>query len=142
MKNKHLIERIVRRVLKENDEAETVKISNMKRNIMGTLSFDMKVEGMKLPQDFIVYPMNASDTSIKIQSDKRFGRLNLSTGEGIMTRKNINNAASIHLSRGDNMTFKLTSSQLSSLKNAIKNTGGKSVGKSGISSDNSGAMEL
>ncbi len=142
MKNKHLIERFIRKIIKENEEAETVKISNMKRNVMGTLSFDMKVEGMKLPQDFIVYPMNAGDTSIKIQSDKRFGRLNLSTGEGIMNKKNVNNASSIHLSRGDNMTFKLTSSQLSALKNAIKNTGGKSVGNAGVSSDNSGAMEL
>lgn len=142
MLNRHKLEEMIRKIIKESDEPETVKISNMKRNIMGTLSFDMKVEGMKLPQDFIVYPMNAGDTSIKIQSDKRFGRLNLSTGEGIMNKKNVNNASSIHLSRGDNMTFKLTSSQLSSLKNAIKNTGGKSVGNAGISSDNSGAMEL
>jgi hypothetical protein len=142
LKNKQLIERFIRKFLNENDEVETVKISNMKRNIMGTLSFDMKVEGMKLPQEFTVYPMNAGDTSIRIQSDKRFGRLNLSTGEGIMNRKSINNASSIHLSRGDNMTFKLTSSQLAALKNAIKNTGGKSVGNAGISSNNSGAMEL
>jgi hypothetical protein len=142
MLNRRKLEEMIRKIIKESDEPETVKISNMKRNIMGTLSFDMKVEGMKLPQDFIVYPMNAGDTSIKIQSDKRFGRLNLSTGEGIMNKKNVNNASSIHLSRGDNMTFKLTSSQLSSLKNAIKNTGGKSVGNAGISSDNSGAMEL
>jgi hypothetical protein len=142
MLNRHKLEEMIRKIIKESDEPETVKISNMKRNIMGTLSFDMKVEGMKLPQDFIVYPMNAGDTSIKIQSDKRFGRLNLSTGEGIMNKKNVNNASSIHLSRGDNMTFKLTSSQLSSLKSAIKSTGGKSVGNAGISSDNSGAMEL
>ncbi len=142
MLNRRKLEEMIRKIIKESDEPETVKISNMKRNIMGTLSFDMKVEGMKLPQDFIVYPMNAGDTSIKIQSDKRFGRLNLSTGEGVMNKKNVNNASSIHLSRGDNMTFKLTSSQLSSLKNAIKNTGGKSVGNAGISSDNSGAMEL
>jgi len=142
LKNKHLIERFIRKFLKENDEVETVKISNMKRNIMGTLDFDMKVEGMKIPQEFTVYPMNAGDIRIHIQSDKRFGRLNLSTGEGIMNRKNINNAASIHLSRGDNMNFKLTSSQLSALKNAIKATGGKSVGNAGVSSDNSGAMEL
>jgi hypothetical protein len=142
MLNRHKLEEMIRKIIKESDEPETVKISNMKRNIMGTLSFDMKVEGMKLPQDFIVYPMNAGDTSIKIQSDKRFGRLNLSTGEVVMNKKNVNNASSIHLSRGDNMTFKLTSSQLSSLKTAIKSTGGKSVGNAGISSDNSGAMEL
>jgi len=142
LKNKQLIERFIRKFLNENDEVETVKISNMKRNIMGTLSFDMKVEGMKLPQDFIVYPMNAGDTSIRIQSDKRFGRLNLSTGEGIMNKKNVNNASSIHLSMGERQSFKLTSSQLSALKNAIKATGGKSVGKAGVSSDNSGAMEL
>lgn len=142
MKNKHLIERFIRKFINENNEVETVKISNMKRNIMGTLDFDMKAEGMRNAQEFTVYPMKAGDTYIIIQSDKRFGRLNLSTGEGIMNKKNVNNASSIHLSMGERQSFKLTSSQLSALKNAVKGTGGKSVGKAGVSSDNSGAMEL
>ncbi len=44
MLNRHKLEEMIRKIIKESDEPETVKISNMKRNIMGTLSFDMKVE--------------------------------------------------------------------------------------------------
>jgi hypothetical protein len=49
---------------------------------MGTVSFDGQFPGMRKPQDFIVYPMQAGDSvaQIKIQSDKRSGFISLVSG--------------------------------------------------------------
>lgn len=42
---------------------------------------------MRNEQDFILYPYTGGDT-ILLQSDKRFARINLRTGEGIISAKN------------------------------------------------------
>ena len=58
------------------------QIEKIRTNIMGTISFNMKIEGMRKFQDFIVYPIQKNDSEkvITIQSDTRIGRLNLKIG--------------------------------------------------------------
>ena len=55
-------------------------ITNIHKNIMGTTSFYGKFSGMRKEQEFIVYPINSEKTSIMIQSDTRFGYIEISTG--------------------------------------------------------------
>ena len=56
----------------------------------------MKVANMKKEQDFTLYPYDGGDT-ILLQSDKRFARVNLKTGEGFINSTNKNYANSIAL---------------------------------------------
>ena len=56
-------------------------INNFTKNCMGTISFDAKFKGMRKPQSFIVYPMKAEETKIKIQSDKKIGTIDITSGD-------------------------------------------------------------
>jgi hypothetical protein len=56
----------------------------------------MKVANMRNGQDFILYPYSGGD-EILLQSKKRFARVNLRTGEGIINGKNENYPNSIKL---------------------------------------------
>lgn len=77
-------------MMAEGGSADVVnaEISTIKTNIMGTISFVMKIKGMKKPQDFIVYPISADQAGkpIMIQSDTRIGLLDLSSGRGLMSQ--------------------------------------------------------
>lgn len=59
-------------------------------------SYTLKVANMKKAQSFILYPYDGGD-DIYLQSDKRFCRVNLRTGIGIINAKNENYANSIKL---------------------------------------------
>ena len=56
----------------------------------------MKVANMKKDQEFTLYPYTGGDY-IYLQSNKRFSRFNLRTGEGFINATNRNYANSIHL---------------------------------------------
>lgn len=116
------------------------EISNISGNIMGTTSFDLKLKGMRKPQDFIVYPISKSEAKkpIMIQSDKRIGMLDLDTGEGLMSQNHANGAYFIHLQLDKKTSFKISEDDLNKLKQKIIGTTGESVG-SVIVSDNEGA---
>lgn len=58
--------------------------------------YTFKVANMKKAQEFTLYPYSGGDF-IYLQSDKRFSRFNLRTGEGIINATNRNYANSIHL---------------------------------------------
>jgi hypothetical protein len=125
--------------------AKTLKkaeISGSYKNIMGTLSFDLKIKGMRKSQDFIVYPMKNADTEIKIQSDTRIGLLDLNTGKGKMSKPHSSGAYFHHLSMDKLTDFELDSNDTKELVSNIRGTGGESVGNSIVSSDNSGALLL
>jgi len=119
-------------------------INNIRKNGMGTSSFDMKMPNMRKPQDFIVYPMskNSDWTEIHIQSENRFGKLNLLTGKGIMSTPK-GYANSLHLMvceiRKQATEFEVSAEDLATLKAAIKTTAGDKVGNYGLVSDNSAA---
>ena len=118
----------------------TPPITNYHKNIMGTLSFDLKVKGMRKPQDFIVYPIREKTDTISIQSDKKFGEINILTGRGILSKSG---SAMYHLSldkaRSNVNEFQLSKGEVQELKTQIKSTTGKSVGGSFVKSDNSAA---
>ena len=128
----------------EGGKIGSADISRLRKNIMGTLSFDLKAGSMRKAQDFIVYPMSELEDKIKIQSDKKFGLISLEDGRGILSKGSGNTF--MHLRRDMAMrnviTFQLSSSQLEELINSLRSTGGKEVGNSVVISDNSGASLL
>jgi hypothetical protein len=121
-------------------------ITACKRNIMGTVSFDGKFPGMRKPQDFIVYPMQDSGENITIQSNHRFGKIDLGTGEGIISENRAQYATSITLSlsimKKTAVHFTLATEDRETLRQWIKSTGGVEVGASFVKCDNTGALAL
>lgn len=121
-------------------------ITNCHRNIMGTISFDGKFDGMNKAQDFIVYPMQDIGTIIHIQSKNRMGKLDLDTGRGLLSAPKSGHAGFIWLNicqiRGTAKEIQLSEDERQSLRTAIKNTGGLLVGSSIVKSENIGAMAL
>lgn len=121
-------------------------IRNCKRNIMGTVSFDGQFPGMRKPQDFIVYPMQDSGENITIQSDHRFGQIDLGTGEGIISanRPQYANAPWLGLCviNKTATTFQLDVEDRQTLRQWVKSTGGVEVGSSFVHCDNTGALSL
>jgi hypothetical protein len=123
-----------------------MNITNCKRNIMGTVSFDGKCAGMRKPQDFIVYPMQDSGETITIQSEHRFGRIDLATGSCILSENKAQYANSITLAlsiaRGKAVHTLVPAEDLQTLRQWVKSTGGLLVGNSVVKSENIGAMAL
>jgi hypothetical protein len=118
-------------------------ITNYHKNYMGTLSFDLKVKGMRKPQDFIVYPITGKTNIIRIQSDKKWGEIDASTGRGILSKSG-NTSWSFVLDVSDRNVnkFELSKEELEELKSKIRETSGKEVGNVIITTDNSGAELL
>ena len=127
---------------------KAAEISNITENIMGTTSFDMKLQGWRKTQDFIVYPKSKNDTDkeIVIQSSKRIGRLNLETGEGKMSANHPSGAGFAHYSLDSALNrlelFKLTDLDAQTLRMKVFTTAGPNVGKRHVVSDNSGAINV
>lgn len=113
---------------------------------MGTISFDGHFPKMRKPQDFIVYPMQDSGTRIYIQSEHRFGTLDLDTGNGILSANRAQYANDLWLAMSvANKTavrFTLATEERETLRQWIKSTGGTAVGSSIVISDNTGALAL
>lgn len=112
---------------------------------MGTLSFDGQFNGMRKPQDFIVYPMQDSGERITIQSEHRFGSIDLADGKGILSANRAQYANSVWLMvciRAMKVTpIQLSAEDLQTLRQWVKSTGGLEVGGC-VKSDNTGAMAL
>jgi len=121
-------------------------ISNIKKNIMGTASFDGKFAGMRKAQDFIVYPMQDSGEIISVQSDNRFGRIDLGTGKVEMSAPATCHAGSAWLllcqMRKTTKTDTIPAEELQALRAGIKATGGLLVGNSIVKCENIGALAL
>lgn len=128
----------------EGGQVDFAQLSNIHRNIMGTISFDLKIKGMRKPQDFIVYPIAAgeSNKSIKIQSDTRIGKIDLNGGVGVMSQSHAGGAYGVHLAMDKKTVFKLSDADLETLKVRISGTAGDRVGSRGIVTDNSGASMM
>ena len=124
-------------------------IANCHRNCMGTISFDGKFAGMRKPQDFIVYPMQDSTEEILIQSDHRFGRVDLATGRAVLSANRAQYANGMFLTlcmmNGTATAFVLAVEDVQTLRQWIKSSGGVLVGGNNaarIYCDNTGAMAL
>jgi hypothetical protein len=118
-------------------------ITNYHKNIMGTLSFDLKVKGMRKPQDFIVYPITEKTDKIRIQSDKKFGEIHISSGRGVLSKSgNTSWHLALDIMNRNVNTFQLNDAEMEELKSQIRATTGKDVGSSFVTTDNSGAELL
>ncbi len=127
-----------------------IEITKIRKNIMGTTSFEMKVKGWRKPQEFIVYPLPAGNESktITIQSDKRFGRIELALGLMVLSR-NHTNSCSVHLQmdialdKAEHYDFN-KKEQLAELTEFVIGTASERAGTkgTGIITDNSGAVSL
>jgi hypothetical protein len=142
----HISEELADEELKELEskyaKGGIVEISSTRKNIMGTLSFKMKIAGMRKEQEFIVYPIQMGDSSIKIQSDTRIGMIDMESGKGIMSQSHQSGAYGHHLSTDKLIPFELSQEQLISLKEKIRETAGSNVGSSIVKSDNLGASQF
>lgn len=123
-----------------------MEITNYKRNIMGTISFDLKLPKWRKAQQFIVYPMHEDTANILIQSGKRWAEINKDTGEMHMTNGKGGHQNSwllvLQEARGESERYQMSSVLLSELKMQIFTTAGTLVGSSIILSDNSGAYNI
>lgn len=119
-------------------------IANIRRNIMGTVSFDGQFQGMRKPQDFIVYPMHSEDQAgnAKIQSDTRIGFINMESGTVTLSRPKSGGAYFVHLN-GAQIVGQLSGEELLLLKAAIFSSANGHAGTNGIVyTDNSGAIAV
>ena len=126
-------------------------ITKFHRNMMGTTSFDMQVKGMRKPQDFIVYPLHEGTNTkvISIQSEHRWGYIDVTTGKGTLS-KNYNQYANsmkyaIDKVKGELTEFQLNELDLQALKMQIFVSANKKAGEDEngiVFSDNSGAINI
>lgn len=119
-------------------------ITNIKRNCMGTVSFDGKFDGMRKAQDFIVYPFHAGNQTIaaKVQSNTRIGMIHLTTGAVLMSKSHASGAYGVHLAEASHVGT-LTGEELMLFKAQIAATASGKAGTNGIVyTDNSGALEV
>lgn len=113
-------------------------LQNIKKNSLGTASFDLQIKGMRQPQRFSTYPMSkgGSTEQITIQSDKRIGTICLTTGKGSLSASHANGAYFHDLSLdklANKMTdFQLSPEQLTALTNQIKGTASPKAGTNGV----------
>jgi hypothetical protein len=117
-------------------------IANIRKNIMGTASFDGQFPGMRKPQDFIVYPMKEQTTLAKIQSDTRIGLINLDSGAITLSKPRAGGAYFMQL-QGAQVIGCLSAEELLMLKAGIMSTASGHAGTNGVMyCDNSAALEV
>lgn len=75
------------------------QISNIRA--VGAIRFDAIFKGMRKAQNFVVYPVKAGDTTIKIQSKTRIGLINLETGVCTISASYPGGAYGIHLASAE-----------------------------------------
>ena len=116
-------------------------IKEIKTNCMGTVSFIAKFPRMRKEQDFIVYPVMGKEDSFYIESETRFGQVEIATGNVTISKPCSSGAYAITLLVDPSQPFTLPEPDLKKLKEAIRNTAGDAVGNNVISmtSNNSGA---
>lgn len=115
-------------------------ITEIKKNIMGTTSFNAKFKGSRKEQDYIIYPINAETKTLIIQSDTRFGKIEIESGDVSLTKSHSNGANSQHL-RTDKLVED-TIENFEELKEFIRKTSGSLVGETFVKTDNSFASSI
>jgi hypothetical protein len=115
-------------------------ITNIHRNIMGTVSFDGKFDGMRKSQDFIVYPMRNETAVATIQSDTRIGVIDLTTGKIRLSPARKGGSFGVHLAFASAVS-PLSAEELLMLKAHIFDSAHGKAGTNGVVyTDNSGAI--
>lgn len=127
-----------------------MKISNIRKNIMGTISFDAICPKWRKPQSFIVYPIQSGEDAkvIHIQSQKRWANVSTESGKMVMTNGkggHPNNwLLSMQIATKQAEAYQIEADDLQLLKQAIFKTAGNKVGNNGmhVYSDNSAAVNI
>jgi hypothetical protein len=127
-----------------------MKISNIHKNIMGTISFDAICPKWRKPQSFIVYPLQESDDAkvIYIQSEKRWANVSTESGKMIMTNGKGGHPnswlLSLQIATRQAEAHQIDADDLQMLKEAIFKTAGSKVGNNAmhVYSDNSAAVNI
>lgn len=116
-------------------------MQNIRKNCMGTVSFDGKFAGMRTAQDFAVYPMNGCSMLAKIQSVTRIGTIDLRSGIVQITPavKGGARAGRMYLAK-DGGT--VSAEELLMLKAGIMATASGKAGSAGVYCDNSAALDV
>ena len=83
---------------------------------------DLKVANMRKPDSFILYPYSGGDY-LRLQSGKRFIRLNLRTGVGLINRKGKDYANSLAISL-DPLPFQMPEEVVLAIKGHLWNSSG------------------
>ena len=117
-----------------------MKITKIKKNIMGTTSFNAKFKGSRKEQEYIVYPISEVSSTITIQSDTRFGKIEIESGDVLLTKSHSNGANTAHFAT--DVLVEDTIENFEELKEFIRKTSGDFVGTSFLISDNSLAGEI
>jgi hypothetical protein len=111
-------------------------LTNIHKNMMGTVDFDMKAGNMRKAQNFIVYPMKNAELRARIQSDKRSGWIMLDSGSVTLF-------SGEHFNGDFAPVGKLSAECLLMFKAAIFSTASGKAGSNGVVfCDNSGALEV
>lgn len=122
----------------------TTELLNISKNIMGTISIDLKIKGMRKPQDFIFYPINKESKYLLIQSETRIAKINLD-GCGLMSKSHQNGAYFMHLSIDKLTPFQFSKTDWQQIVDYIGLTESHEAGKKEngiIHSDNTGAKSI
>jgi hypothetical protein len=123
---------------------KTAELQGIKKNVLGTISIDLKIQGMRKAQDFIFYPINKDTKSLTIQSNTRIAVLNLD-GIGKVSNAHQNGAYFHHLQMDTLTHFEFNKSDWQQIIDYIGLTDSKEAGKKEngvIHSDNSGAKSI
>lgn len=121
-------------------------LANIRKNRMGTVSFDATFPGQRKAQDFIVYPLHAGNPTdrILVQSDKRIGHIDLATGAVALSPSRAGGSYATHLHLAAPVGS-LSAEEIFLLKAQIFATAHGDAGRSinrVIGTDNSAAIEI
>lgn len=119
-------------------------ITNLKRNNLGTASFDGRFAGMRKAQDFIIYPVASGQSAerLLVQSDTRIGFICMKTGEVQLAGPYPSGAYQPHLGMRK-PAGSLSGEELLLLKAHVASSASFNAGTNGIlHTENSGARAV
>jgi hypothetical protein len=116
------------------------EVVNISKNVMGTLSIDMKIKGMRKSQKFVVYPITKDSKNLVIQSKTRIAKVDLN-GKGLCSKSHQSGAYFVHLQIDKLTPFEFKPSDWRQIVEYIGLTEGDSVGGV-VVTDNSGAKSI
>lgn len=118
-----------------------MEIISYKKNILGTMSFEMKLPGMRKAEKFTTYPVKRGDEKIYFQSSSRWAELDFEGNLEVSARHNFANSIALQLDKVQKKakSEKITKENLDLILGEIRKTSGVNVGSSFVKCDNSGA---
>ena len=114
-----------------------MEVTNIKKNILGTVSFNAKFKGMRKGQDFIVYP-NPNE-KLTIQSGLHYGFIDK---QGVVEYASAKYSVDYMLAKSRRKIKNDIIENFAELKSAVKNTASNMAGESYIYCDNSKAGDF